>query len=52
MIKELILSTGTGVVVGFIFAVLKLPIPAPPAFQGIMGIVGIFLGYQLYKFFF
>jgi len=46
--KELILSLGTGAVVGFVFALFKLPIPAPPALQGILGIVGIFLGYQLY----
>jgi len=52
MLKELLLSTGTGAMVGFLFAVLKLPIPAPPALQGIMGIIGIFMGYQLYKWFF
>lgn len=51
MIKDLLLSTGTGAIVGFIFAFLKLPIPAPPAIQGIMGIIGIFLGYQIYKMF-
>ncbi len=52
MFKELLLSTSTGVVVGFIFALFKLPIPAPPAIQGILGIIGIFLGYQLYRFLF
>lgn len=52
MIKEILASVGTGAFVGFLFAFLKLPIPAPPAIQGIMGIVGIFLGYQLYRFFF
>ncbi len=46
--KEGILSLLTGGVVGFIFAFLKLPIPAPPALTGILGIVGIYLGYKLF----
>ncbi|MFV9510377.1 XapX domain-containing protein [Tepidibacillus sp. LV47] len=50
--KEILLSTLTGSIVGFIFAFFKLPIPAPPAIAGIMGIIGIFLGYQLYRMFF
>lgn len=37
----------TGLVVGIIFSLLKLPIPAPPAFQGILGIVGIWAGFAL-----
>ena len=35
----------TGTVVGAVFAFLKLPVPAPTAFAGILGIAGIFLGY-------
>lgn len=35
----------TGAVVGIAFAALKLPIPAPPTITGILGIVGIWLGY-------
>ena len=45
--KDLILSTLTGAVCGFIFAKLKLPIPAPQVLTGIMGILGIFLGYKI-----
>lgn len=41
IIKALI----TGLVVGLLFAVLKLPIPAPPTLAGIMGIIGVFLGF-------
>ena len=37
----------TGLAIGAVFAVLKLPIPAPTAFAGILGIVGIWLGYIL-----
>lgn len=45
--KEIILSTATGIAVGLIFAKLKLPVPAPQTIPGLMGIVGIFLGYML-----
>jgi XapX domain-containing protein len=46
--KLILLSLITGAVVGFVFALLKLPIPAPPALPGIMGIIGIYLGFQFY----
>lgn len=49
MIKEVLLATLTGVIVGAAFAALKLPIPAPPTLAGIMGIIGIFLGFLLVK---
>ncbi len=47
--KEILLSTFTGMGVGILFSVLKLPIPAPPTFASVMGVVGIFLGYILVK---
>lgn len=43
--REVLLSLLTGFVLGLIFSRLKLPIPAPPSLAGLMGIVGIFLGY-------
>lgn len=43
--KEILLSTLSGAIVGLVFGFMKLPIPAPPSLTGIMGIVGIFLGY-------
>lgn len=39
----------TGVIAGLIFALFKLPIPAPTAFAGIIGIVGIYIGYIVIK---
>ncbi|BCS80799.1 XapX domain-containing protein [Anaerocellum diazotrophicum] len=42
--KSILLSFITGFVVGAIFRILKLPIPAPNALAGVMGIFGIFLG--------
>lgn len=44
-----IASLGTGIIVGLIFSAFKLPLPAPPVLAGIMGIVGIFLGGELWK---
>ena len=45
--REIILSMVTGFAVGLLFAKLKLPVPAPPTAAGVMGIVGLFLGYTL-----
>ena len=42
---ETFLSLFTGLVLGAIFSVLNLPLPAPNKLPGIAGIVGIFLGY-------
>ncbi|WP_341503091.1 DUF1427 family protein [Gallaecimonas sp. GXIMD4217] len=49
MWQEWLLALGTGLVVGFLFAWLKLPIPAPPVLSGILGIVGIYLGAMLFE---
>lgn len=48
--KAVLVSTFTGMIVGALFSVLKLPIPAPPTFASVMGVVGIFLGYVLVKY--
>ncbi len=45
--KEVILALLTGFIVGIIFAAFKLPIPAPPAFAGVAGIIGIYLGFKV-----
>jgi XapX domain-containing protein len=41
------LATLTGVITGLVFGFFEVPIPAPPSLAGIMGIVGIFLGYRI-----
>ena len=43
----LIKSLLTGLVVGALFTLLRLPIPAPGVLAGVIGIVGIYLGYIL-----
>ncbi|MFV8826286.1 XapX domain-containing protein [Alkalihalobacterium sp. APHAB7] len=47
--QEVLLAIVAGLIVGFLFALIKLPIPAPPALPGIAGIVGIYLGYKLFQ---
>jgi XapX domain-containing protein len=42
--KEVGLALLAGVIVGFVFKLIKLPLPAPPVLAGIMGIVGIYFG--------
>ncbi|WP_062052008.1 XapX domain-containing protein [Bacillus sp. JCM 19034] len=48
--NEIILAFIAGLGVGFLFAWIKLPIPAPPALAGVLGIIGIYAGYQLFQF--
>lgn len=42
--KIALLSIVTGLVVGLVFRLMKLPLPAPNVLAGVLGIVGIFLG--------
>jgi XapX domain-containing protein len=46
--KEVIISLLTGMVVGFLFTLFRLPIPAPPALAGISGIIGVYLGMKVF----
>ncbi len=45
--REVVLAVITGLIVGLLFARLKLPIPGPPTAAGLAGIVGLFLGYTI-----
>jgi XapX domain-containing protein len=49
--KDALLATLAGFIVGVLFSAIKLPIPAPPTIAGILGIVGIYLGQLLYQMF-
>jgi len=46
---EAILALLGGLLVGVIFSAVKLPLPAPPTLPGILGAVGMFMGYQLFQ---
>ncbi len=48
-VKDNLMALGTGFAVGAIFAFLKLEVPAPTVLPGVMGILGIFLGYVVFK---
>lgn len=37
----------TGLIAGATFAFFRVPIPAPPTVSGLLGIVGIYLGFKL-----
>ncbi|AGB42364.1 XapX domain protein [Halobacteroides halobius DSM 5150] len=45
--NQVLLSAISGLIVGALFSFLKLPIPAPPTLAGVMGIIGIYLGFWL-----
>ena len=38
-----------GIVCGALFKLVRLPIPAPETLEGILGIIGIVIGYVLLK---
>jgi XapX domain-containing protein len=44
-----VLSLLTGLVTGGVFAFLEVPIPAPPELPGVVGIVGIYVGFKLVR---
>ncbi len=45
--KEIILSILTGFACGAVFAAFRLPVPAPPVFAGVAGIIGLWAGYGI-----
>lgn len=42
-----ILAFLTGLTTGALFRLLEIPIPAPPEIPGVMGIVGIYVGFKI-----
>ncbi|HJV46457.1 MAG TPA: DUF1427 family protein [Bacillota bacterium] len=45
--KEVLLSLLAGMIVGVVFKLIRLPIPAPPVFSAVVGIFGIYFGGKL-----
>jgi len=43
MVQALIL----GIIVGAVFALFKMPVPAPATFAGVLGIVGLYGGWTI-----
>lgn len=48
LMTTILAALGTGILVGLVFTAFKLPLPAPPAWAGVAGIVGILLGSKLW----
>jgi XapX domain-containing protein len=45
--SAVLLAFGTGLAVGVVFSLVKLPSPAPP-FLGLIGLTGMFVGQRLW----
>jgi XapX domain-containing protein len=45
--KEIFFSILTGFGCGVVFATFKLPVPAPPVFAGVAGIIGLWIGFTI-----
>jgi XapX domain-containing protein len=48
--REVALALVTGVLVGGLFQLLRLPIPAPPVLAGVAGVAGVWLGASVVTF--
>ena len=46
MTSQIVLALLTGIFAGALFSAVEVPMPAPPSLAGILGIVGLFLGYR------
>jgi XapX domain-containing protein len=45
-----LLALLTGFITGAVFSFAGVPIPAPPSIAGVLGIVGIYLGYRVIEY--
>jgi XapX domain-containing protein len=45
----ILLAFGTGLAVGIVFSLVRLPSPAPPLL-GLIGLTGMFIGQRLWPF--
>jgi XapX domain-containing protein len=45
--SAVLLAFGTGLAVGVVFSMVKLPSPAPP-FLGLIGLIGMFVGQRVW----
>lgn len=42
---DIVSAFGVGLLVGLAFAILGMPVPAPPTIAGVVGILGLTIGY-------
>ena len=41
---QLLLCLGVGFVIGIVFTLLRLPVPVPHGWGGLLGLIGMFIG--------
>lgn len=46
-VRDSILALLAGSACGAVFALFELPAPSPPVLSGVIGIFGVWLGYQV-----
>ena len=46
IVTGVLAALGLGAVVGGVFAVTRLPVPAPGTLAGVAGVVGLFAGWE------
>ena len=51
LLKTHFLSLFVGILLGAVFSLLRLPIPAPNNLAGILGIFGVFVGFLIVNHF-
>lgn len=51
ILKDIVLALITGMIVGGVFSLMRLPTPAPQSLAGVVGIFGIWLGFILVRMF-
>lgn len=50
LMKEILMSMVVGAVIGFVFKMINLPLPAPPALAGVTGILGVYMGGKIFEY--
>jgi XapX domain-containing protein len=51
VIKEALMALFAGMVIGIVFKLVKLLLPAPPVLAGVMGVAGVYFGGKLVDLF-
>ena len=41
---QLLLCLGSGVAIGIVFSLIRLPVPVPHGWGGLVGLIGMFIG--------
>lgn len=52
MVKEALMAMLAGIVIGVVFKLIKLPLPAPPVLAGVLGVAGVYIGGKIIEILF